>query len=294
VLYLFILLYFANRFKNMAKTISIQGQPCSFHEIAMREYFQDEDISAIYCQNFPEVFDNISSGKSEYGVVAFENSIAGSILSNNNRLESGDYYIVGEIFLRIHMHLMAIKGQKLENVRKVLSHPIALQQSEAFLITLKNITLEERDDTADSAREIAEFQIENAAALASAAAAEKYNLEILTENVQSIKNNQTRFQIIKGGKGKSQENFNKSTISFSTSHNSGSLARALLVLAKNRISLTKIQSIPRPGESWKYNFHCDMEVENQEDYRKGIEELRGEVENLRIFGEYVRGKLFNQ
>ena len=178
------------------KRIAIQGVSGAFHEIAAREYFCDEQIDILPCETFKNLFDAIEQDESLLGIIAIENTIAGSLLQNHNLLRESGCLIIGEHKLRIEHHLAVLPGQKTEDIKEVYSHPIALMQCEDFLNKHKNMKAVESADTASSAREIAENQIMGRAAICSRFAAEKYGLEIIAEGIETNKRNFTRFLVI--------------------------------------------------------------------------------------------------
>lgn len=267
--------------------IAIQGIETSFHEVAAKKHF-GENITSDECWTFNELCESLNNGKSDFAVMAIENSIAGSLLQNYGLLQDYNFFIIGEIFLRIEMNLMALPGTKLEEISVVQSHPIAIRQCMNYLQKLPNIKILEKEDTAACAKEIAELNLKGYAAIANKAAAPRFGLEILASNIETNKNNFTRFMVL-GKKGLADEKNNKATLFFNLPHDPGSLAKVLNVFAANNINLTKIQSVPIIGKPYKYNFHVDVEWDQYNDYQKAKKDMLPLVVNLSILGEYQKG-----
>ena len=220
--------------------------------------------------------------------MAIENSIAGSLLQNYGLLQDYNFNIIGEVYLRIEMNLMALPGQSLEDIKVVQSHPIAIRQCSKYLHELgPEVKLEEKEDTAASAKEIASKQLMGFAAVANAAAAEKFGLEILAKNIETNHNNFTRFVVLSREPVFKEKN-NKATLFFHLSHETGSLAKVLNLFAENRINLTKIQSVPIVGKPYKYNFHIDIMWENYDDFKAALSAVKKVALNLMILGEYEK------
>lgn len=273
----------------MKKKIAIQGIESSFHEVAAYKHFGN-DIETIKCLSFQDLCDSLKDGQSDYAVMAIENSIAGSLLQNYTLLQEYNFSIIGEVFLRIKMNLMALPGTKLEDLKIVQSHPIAIRQCSKYLASLKGVHLEEKEDTAICAKLIAKNKVKGAAAVASQSAAEVFGLEILAKGIETNKKNFTRFLILSRSSKKSQLD-NKATLFFQLPHDPGALAKILNILAAYSINLTKIQSVPIVGKPYEYNFHVDMEWELHSSYKKAISVIEGIAVNLKILGEYKKEPL---
>jgi prephenate dehydratase len=269
--------------------VSIQGYEGSFHQVAARSFFGQE-VEVIPCASFREVLQvasdqNISDG----GVMAIENSIAGSILPNYNLLQRTDLQIVGEIYLHISQNLLVNPGVRLEDLREVHSHPMAIQQCLDYLDRY-SWKLVETEDTALSAKLIHQHRSKHAAAIASKLAAELFHLEILAPDIHTLQNNYTRFLILQPGLGKrASPDGNKASVNFHTDHSKGSLARVLTLIADCGINLSKLQSFPIPGSDWKYSFHADMEFESLDQFQKTMESIKPITAGLKIYGVYRRG-----
>jgi prephenate dehydratase len=270
--------------------IAIQGVAGAFHDEAARKFF-GEEISLLECDTFRLLCEKVDSGEADYGIMAIENTIAGSLLQNYGYLDEFRLRIIGEIYLRIKMNLMALKGTKIKNLRHVLSHPIALRQCAEYLNTLpKEITISEAEDTAESAKNIYEKQLDDTAAIAGIIAAKMYHLDILKEGIETIKKNYTRF-IALSKNHRSISGSNKASLSFEVRHQSGSLAEALSIFARHDVNLTKIQSVPILGQPYQYAFHVDVEWDNSNNYDAAISEIVRHVSGLSIYGEYKKGDL---
>lgn len=273
------------------KPIAIQGISGSYHEIAARRFF-GVDIELDMCDSFPELFQSLERQQSDYGVVAIENTVAGTILPNYALLRNSNFQVIGEVFLRIEHCLMALPGQSIESIIEVHSHPMAILQCHAFFKQYPWIRLVESVDTAASAAWIQREQKEGVAAIASELAAERFDLEVLAKGIETHKRNFTRFLIVSTA---STDVFSlgmpdKASLCFSLAHQVGSLAQILLVLSSHGMNLTKIQSSPIVGQEWQYFFHIDLEYDNYEQYRRSLEAIQHLVGEFKILGEYPQGE----
>ena len=274
----------------MRTKIAIQGIKGSFHHQVAQDYFY-QNIEVDECLSFEELVDSLLSGKSDQAVMAIENSIAGPIIPNYALIDKNNLNIVGEHYLDIHQNLMALKGQEIEDILEVHSHPMALLQCMEFLKNHPKIKLVEDKDTAETARRIHENQLLGIAAIASKTASEMYDLEILAPEIQTINNNMTRFVIIN-----KQDNFvdkneiNRASIKFELDHKRGSLAAVLNVMSDCKLNLTKIQSLPKIETPWKYSFFVDVTFDKYEDYAKAKSLLEIMAEYFKVLGEYKNTK----
>ena len=276
----------------MSTSIAIQGYEGSFHQAAAQSFF-GKSVKIIPCDSFKEVVLLAGKKENDGGVMAIENSIAGSILPNYNLLQKSDLQIVGEVYLRINQHLLVNPGVKLEDIREVHSHPMAIQQCFGFL-DKHNWKLVETDDTALSAKHIQQHRSKHIAAIAGKLAADLYQLDILAPNIHSEKNNYTRFLILQKPSGNViAEEANKASINFHTDHSKGSLAKVLTIVANGDINLSKLQSFPIPGSNWKYSFHADMEFDSLKQFYKVIEKMKPNTQQVRVYGIYKKGKTIN-
>jgi prephenate dehydratase len=270
--------------------IAIQGETGSFHEAAAMKYFSFDEFDIVPCSTFDQTLRCVVEGEADFAVMAIENARSGSILYNYTLIRESGMKILGEQNLRIKQNLMALKGQTLDEIREIRSHPIALAQCMAFLNEHPGITLIESEDTAASARQVSEHQLKGVAAIAPIHAAEIYGLEILAEGIETYKQNYTRFLVV-GNEEKGNTKGNKVSICFSTGHRPGSLAAVLVILANLNINLSKIQSVPRLNGEWEYMFYLDLELDKdtKSDVIKRI--LEHHTRNLEILGVYFKGEM---
>lgn len=269
----------------MNKRVAIQGGLASFHDTAALEFF-GENIETLECTTFPQLFNALKTGEVDYAICAFENAIAGSILPNYARLRNTNLEIFGEVYLCIEMNLMALAGQKIEDIEEIHSHPMAFLQVEEFLSKYPNIQLVESSDTALSAKDISDNQIKKRAAIAGKRAAKVFDLEIIASDIHDNKRNFTRFLALRRRNGDLIREINKATISFRSSHLPGSLAKILTKIGEHNVNLNKIQSLPVIGEEWKYYFYVDLRFEEFANYRKMMDEIEPLTRDLKILGEY--------
>lgn len=275
-----------------AARVSIQGYEGSFHQAAARHFF-GKHVEVIPCATFRDVVKIAANPKeSNGGVMAIENSIAGSILPNYNLLQKSNLTIVGEVYLQIKQHLLVNPGVTLEDIREVHSHHMAIQQCLEYLDKF-NWKLVETDDTALSAKLVHQHKSKHIAAIASRLAAELFDLDILAANIHTMKNNYTRFLVLQPAKEKVLiDDANKASVNFHTDHSKGSLARVLTKIADMGINLSKLQSFPIPGSDWQYSFHADMEFEDVEQFEKVIDSIKGVTEELKVYGVYRKGETY--
>src|SRR5688572_16234600 len=275
--------------KKKKLSIAIQGITASFHEVAALTYF-NEPIDTIECLTFHQLCENLKSGKANFAVMAIENSIAGSILPNYFLLQEYHFSIVGELYIPIHMHLLALPGVTLSDIKTIESHPMAIRQCAEYLHALKNVEIRESDDTALSAKRVKELKLKTTAAIANEHAAKKFGLQILDKRIETHKKNFTRFLILtKRSNGKAESN--KASLSFEVANEVGSLADALMTLKNYSINLTKIQSIPIIGRPSEYSIHIDVEWRKRKNYDEAMHQVLRQVKNLNVLGEYKKAKI---
>jgi prephenate dehydratase len=276
--------------KEEAVKVSIQGFEGSFHQEAANKFF-GEKVQVICCSTFREVVKTAENkNESDAGIMAIENSIAGSILPNYNLLQKSKLKIIGEVYLHIRQNLLVNRGVKLQDIREVHSHPMAILQCHDFL-DKHNWRLVETDDTALSAKHVHQHRSKHIAAIASRLAAEIYQLEIIEPNIHTLKNNYTRFLILqRAAIAADAENADKASINFHTNHSRGSLAKVLTGIADAGINLSKLQSMPIPGSDFKYSFHADLEFENKDQLYKALATLKDKTDSLQILGVYKNGR----
>ncbi len=287
---LFLLLY---NFKFLElKRIAIQGGYGAFHEIAALHYFGYKEVEIIPRTTFKGIFSSLKKQQADYGIMAIENTVAGSILPNYGLLRESNFKIIGEIYLRIKQNLVALPGQKIEDIKEVYSHPMAILQCQLFFEKYSWIKLIESLDTALSAKDISVNNYMGIGAIASNLAAKKYKLEILSESIETNKMNYTRFLILTDKNGKDNDGLevNKSSIHFALGHKIGSLSKILSILSYYDMNLTKIQSMPIIGKEWEYQFYADLMFSDYKLYRQSLEAIKPFTSDFAILGEYVKGK----
>jgi len=269
--------------------IAIQGIATSFHEVAALTYFEG-DIKTVECLSFHALCESLKSGESDFAVMAIENSIAGSILPNYFLLQEYHFSIIGEVYLPIHMHLLALPGVKMTDLRSIESHPMAIRQCTDFLNRLQGVDIRESEDTAYSAKKVADRKLKDTAAIANEYAAKKFGLQILEKRIETHKKNFTRFLILSRRAAESPQ-ANKASLCFEVANEVGSLADALTTFKDTRINLSKIQSIPIIGKPSEYSIHVDVEWTRRKNYDDAMKAVMRQVRNLNILGEYKKGKI---
>ena len=269
--------------------VAIQGIKGSFHHIVAEQYF-GKNIDLIECLSFSEMPALLDQDKAEVLIMAIENSIAGAILPNYALIDDHNLSICGESYLPIHHNLMVLNGQKIEDIKEVYSHPMALLQCHKFFKDFPHIKLIEDKDTASVAKRIHDKQLKGVGAIASTLAAETYGLTIIAPEIQTIKDNATRFFILSNEAVKRSLSANKASIKFITSDDSGSLATILTILAKHDLNLSKIQSMPVIETPWKYAFFADFIFNSYADYYDALEKIKDKVETLKVLGEYTKSR----
>lgn len=272
--------------------VAIQGIAGCFHDAAARQYFADRDIEPVPFDSFPAMFDALDNDASMLGIVAIENTIAGSLLANHELLRKSNLTIVGEHSARISHVLCALPGETLDSITEVNSHPMALMQCEKYLRRHPNMRMVEKFDTAGSAEEIQRLQLKGHAAVCGEYAANLYGLQILEHGIETNKRNYTRFLILADPMLAAEirpreENLDKASIVFTLPHAHGALSKVLTILSFYDVNLTKIQSLPIIGREWEYRFYVDLSYASYVRYRQAIEAVRPLTNELRILGEYV-------
>lgn len=278
----------------MKKKVAIQGIAGSYHDIAAHKYFDKDEVETIPCNTFRDVISTIKKDPSVLGLMAIENTIAGSLLQNHELIRESGFSIIGEYKLRIAHSLVALPGTKLEDIKEVNSHPIALMQCTEFLDTIPYAKVVEMDDTAGSARWIADQQMQGHAAICGKLAAEIYGMEVLAEGIETNKRNFTRFLAI-ADRWTADEMMkdcvkNKASIVFSLPHTAGSLSKVLSVLSFYDMNLSKIQSLPIIGREWEYLFYINLTFSDYTRYKQALDAIRPLTKDLKILGEYEEGR----
>lgn len=271
------------------KRIAIQGGAGAYHEIAARAYFQEE-VEIVPCLTFQDIFTATAHDNELLAIMAIENTIAGGLLQNHDLLKLHELKIAGEQKLRVSHTLAALPGQKIEDIKEVMSHPMALMQCADFLDSLENAKNVEHEDTALAAKEIFEKRLHGVAAVCSNLAAEIYNLEVLAKSIETNKRNFTRFLILAHEEMvpaiRKSLKIDKASLVFVLPHKEGSLSQVLSILSFYSINLTRIQSLPIVGHEWEYQFYIDLAFDDYERYRQSIKAILPLVANLKVLGEY--------
>jgi prephenate dehydratase len=280
------------------KTVAIQGIKGAYHEIAAREYFNakgEPEIDILPCNHFKDVILAVKKEPDIIGILAIENTIAGSLLQNHELIRESGLVVVGEQKIRISHSFAALPGETSDTIVEVNSHPIALMQCGDYLDTLSQIKIVEKEDTALSARLIAENKLKGHAAICSKYAAELYGLTILAEAIETNKRNFTRFLLL-ANQWLAEEllensEISKSSVVFTLPHTEGSLSKVLTILSFYDVNLTKIQSLPILGREWEYLFYVDLTFRNLLKYKQGLDAIRPLTKDFKILGEYEENKM---
>lgn len=276
----------------MAKRVIIQGYRGAFHEIAARNFFGEQELEIVSADSFPELVETLeSSNDGLIGLMAIENTLYGSLLSNYKLLRASNLTIIGEVYLRVAQQLLAKPGTQLDDIKSVSSHPVAIAQCKQFFKDYPQINLVESVDTALSAKEVSESDRDDQAAIASKLAGDIYGLEVISDNIETNKKNFTRFLVLEKRNGQIvSENADKVSIVFKARHEVGSLHKVLGILSAYNLNMTKIHSAPIVGEIWTYKFFIDFELVGLVGYQHAVEAIRPLVDDLKILGVYVKGK----
>lgn len=270
-----------------ATRVAIQGIKASFHEEAAFKFF-GKDIQTVECNSFKQTCERLEQGEADFVVMAIENSIAGSLLPNYTLLREFNFAITGEVYLPIQLHLMALPGVNLKDVKYVTSHPIALRQCIDFIDEFPHLQVVESVDTAACAKKIRDEQLTDTVAIANTLAAELYGLTILERRIESNKKNFTRFLILKKDKSEDDREINKASVCFQVSNHVGALSQVLNIFANYEVNLTKIQSMPVLGKRNEYYFYVDIEWNNMEKYDTAVRKALKYTVNFNIMGEYAK------
>ncbi|NBO58633.1 MAG: chorismate mutase [Chitinophagia bacterium] len=270
------------------KPIAIQGYEGSFHQVAAR-IFHGNEVEILPCATFVDLIKEASNKKNtQGGVMAIENSIAGSIMPNYNLLQKSDLFVAGEVYLQINQNLLVNPGVRLEDIKEVHSHPMALQQCLGFL-NKYSWKLIETEDTALSAKHIHQRNSKHIAAIASELAAELFELNMIAPKIHDVKDNYTRFLVL-AQQEVEMANANKASINFHTDHSQGSLAKVLTIIAKEGVNLSKLQSFPIAGSKFNYGFHADLEFDDIHHFQQVKKKIASATKYIRVLGVYKKGK----
>ncbi len=280
----------------LTKRVAIQGIPGAFHEVAARLYFEDQELEIVPALTFEELVGKLERNEGvDTALMAIENTLAGSLMSNYRLLEQADLTITGELHLRITQNLMTLPGQIISDIREVYSHPIAIAQCRSFFRQHPHIRLIEAEDTALSAKMVSEQKQAGVAAIAGALAAEMYGLEIIAAGIETNKKNHTRFLVLERKADATEVvDADKVSMSFSVDHQVGSLYKVLAVLAAYNVNLTKIQSAPIIGQPWEYLFFVDFVTEGIVGWKQAIEAIQPLTHGLKVLGAYRQGKHYEE
>lgn len=276
------------------KKIAIQGVAGCFHDAAAREYFDSEDIETIPCETFISMFNTLGNDENLLGIVAIENTIAGSILQNHELLRQSNLTIIGEYKKHISHVLASLPDDSIETIVEVNSHPMALMQCEKYLLQYPNFKMVEKNDTAGSAKEISEKRLHNHAAVCGKYAAKLYGLKVLADDIQTNKRNFTRFLIVAHPDTEyariNKQIVNKASLVFTLPHTQGSLSKVLTIFAFYDINMSKIQSLPIIGKEWEYQFYVTVTFNDYTRYQQSIDAVRPLMSDFKILGEYEEYK----
>ncbi len=274
--------------------VAIQGVAGCFHDAAAREYFEGQDIETVPCETFNEMFNLLKTDASMLGILAIENTIAGSLLQNHELLRQSNMTIVGEYKKYISHSIAALPGQSIDDIAEVNSHPMALRQCEQYLQLHPKMKMVETYDTAGSAKMITENNLVGHAAICGRYAAELYGLNVLEDDIQTNKRNFTRFLVVTDPcnvtEFKNQKAVDKASIAFTLPHSQGSLSAVLVIFSFYGMNLTKIQSLPIIGREWEYRFYVNLTFNDYTRYRQSIDAVRPLISDFKILGEYAEYK----
>lgn len=270
--------------------IAIQGVKGCFHEQAARLFYEEYGNvvpEIVECSTFEGLYESLEKGQADAAVMAIENTVSGGLLPNFELLRKYDRKIKGEVFLRIQQNLMVLPGQRLEDIKEVRTHYMAINQTREFFKNCPWIRLVESEDTAKSAAEVASERLMGVGAVASTLAAELYGLDIVAESIETYKQNFTRFLILDDGIEVDKAKVNKASMCFTLPHSPGSLAHVLTIMSFYGMNLTRIQSLPIPGQEWQYFFYVDIKFDDYVRYEQAVAAVRPLMEDLNVLGEYI-------
>ncbi len=273
----------------MDRKIAIQGVKGSFHEQAARLFYEEHGHivpEIVECSTFDGLYVSMDKGVADAAVMAIENTVSGGLLPNFELLRKYDRKIKGEVFLRIQQNLMALPGQRIEDIKEVRTHYMAINQTRQFFKDYPWIRLVESEDTAKSAADIAHEGVMGVGAVASMLAADLYGLEVMAESIETYKQNFTRFLVLDDSIQVDREKVNKASMCFTLPHTPGSLAHVLTILSFYGMNLTRIQSLPIPGQEWQYFFYVDIKFDDYLRYEQAVAAVRPLMEDLNVLGEY--------
>ena len=274
----------------MDRKIAIQGVKGCFHEQAARLFYEEHGHivpEIVECSTFDGLYKSMDEGMADAAVMAIENTVSGGLLPNFELLRKYDRKIKGEVFLRIQQNLMALPGQRIEDIKEVRTHYMAINQTRQFFKDYPWIRLVESEDTAKSAADVAREGLKGVGAVASLLAADLYGLEVMAESIETYKQNFTRFLVLDDSIEVEKDKVNKASMCFTLPHTPGSLAHVLTILSFYGMNLTRIQSLPIPGQEWQYFFYVDIKFDSYVRYEQAVAAVRPLMEDLNVLGEYV-------
>ncbi|WP_347374155.1 prephenate dehydratase domain-containing protein [Aequorivita sp. Q41] len=267
--------------------VAMHGIESSFHHQAVEKLFPNEEITLLMCDSFEKVTNAVNNSMADYGVIAIENTIVGSILPNYSLIDTGAFEILAETVLNIQMYVMALETESIHDIKEIHSHPVALLQCSEYLQKFPpQFKIIEGKDTASEAKKIKDQNLLGVAAIAGKQVAEKFGLKILDSNIQDIKENHTRFVLLGKKEKQRVKKANKASLKFELDHNVGSLGNVLSLLTTFNINLTKIQSLPIVGKPWQYAFFVDVVFDDDNFFFEVMEILKKTVKELKILGVY--------
>lgn len=273
----------------MGKKVAIQGIKGCFHEQAVYMFYEREDHpkpEVVECSTFEDLYKAMDAGKADAAIMAIENTVSGGLLPNFELLRKYERKIKGEVFLRIKQNLMTLPGQKIEDLREVRSHYMAINQTRQYFADYPWIRLVEYADTATSARDIVRDGVPGVGAIASDLAADIYGLEVIAESIETYKQNFTRFLILDDALEVDKSKINKASMCFTLPHKPGSLTHVLTILSFYDMNLTRIQSLPIPGQEWQYFFYVDIKFDDYTRYEQALSAVKPLMTDLNVLGEY--------
>ena len=272
------------------KRVAIQGFSGCFHEEAARKFYTGRygiTPQIVECATFEGLYRAMDGGAADAAVMAIENTSSGGLIANFDLLRRWPRRIKGEIYLPIHQNLMALPGQKIEQIREVRTHYMAINQTRRFFNEQAPwIRVVESEDTAKSAAYVAREGRLGIGAVASALAAEMFGLEILAKDIETYHQNFTRFLVLDDAITVAPSDISKASLCFTLPHKPGSLAHILTILSFYDMNLTRIQSLPIPGMQWQYFFYVDIRFDDYTRYCQALAAVRPLLEDLEILGEY--------
>jgi len=267
-------------------SVAIQGEPGAFSHMAANHLF-GPDIELVPTRSFDALFASVLSGQASRAMVPVENTLAGSVQGNLDRIIQHGLHVVAETRVRIRLCLVAPPGQRLSEIRTAASHPVALQQCQDFFRNHPQMEPVAVYDTAGSIRDLMAGEASYDAAIGSALAARIYGGETVVEEIEDNTENHTRFFAISAEAGDSPGTNPKTSLAFVVAHEPGSLYRALGIFAQRGIDLMKLESRPIPGRPWEYRFFADVRGDPKTNLRECLDELRGSAAELQLLGCYA-------